>query len=76
MLTGFLVCGKMRNMNMKQARFTVSMTQSTLSFRTKINQSTLSRIENNTLVPTAEQIKLIAKALKTKHIEYRLVKPS
>ncbi len=62
-------------MNLREARFKASrMTQAELYRKTGIDPSMISRIENNTLAPTVNQIKLIAKALKTKDIEYSLCK--
>ncbi len=61
-------------MTLKQARFNANMTQAELYVKTDILQSVLSRIENGTLLPSKRQIKLIAKALKTKNIEYCLCK--
>ncbi len=61
-------------MTLKQARFNANMTQAELYVKTGILQSTLSRIENGTLVPSEKEIKLIAKALRTKDIEYIIFK--
>ena len=61
-------------MTLREARFKASLTQAELYVRTGILQSVLSRIENGTLLPSKHQIKLIAKALKTKDIEYSLIK--
>lgn len=75
MLTEWKTFDTMRNiMTLKQARFNANMTQAELYVKTGILQSTLSRIENGTLAPSEKEIKLIAKALKTKDIEYGLIK--
>lgn len=64
----------MRNMNLREARFKANqMTQAELFVKTGIDPSKISRIENGTAEPTVEEIKKIAKALKTKNIEYSLV---
>ncbi len=62
-------------MNLREARFKANqMTQDELSLKTGIDTSIISRIENNLKAPNKVQIKLIAKALRTKNIEYGLIK--
>ncbi len=61
-------------MTLREARFRADITQAELYLKTGINQATLSRIENGTLVPTDNQKKLISKALKNKNIEFDLCK--
>ncbi len=73
MLTGIELSDRLRNMNLREARFKANqMSQPRLSLKTKISQSTLSLIENGLKLPNEKEVKLIAKALKTRTIEYKL----
>lgn len=62
------------DMDLKQARFDANrMTQAQLSLKTKIDTSRISRFENGTASPNTKQKKSIARALKTKNIEYIII---
>ena len=59
---------------LRKLRFYAGITQRQLVAETKITQCTISRFEGGTLLPSEKHLDLIAKALKTKDIEYNLCK--